>query len=133
MRMTNPRSSTFEVVQPTGWPRPSGYSNGIRVPAGHDLLFVAGQVAWDAENRIVSDGFAEQFEQALLNCVAVVEAAGGRSHHIVRLTVFCRDKEAYLARLSDIGKRYRAAMGNHYPVMSLIEISGLVEDGVNPY
>lgn len=123
-----PRSQ-LEVVLPPGWPRPSGYSNGLRVPAGHELLFVSGQVGWDASGRLVSPEFAPQFEQALRNCVAVVEAAGGTARDVVRLTLYCRDRHEYKSRLREVGEAYRRVMGGHFPTMSLVEVAGLVEDG----
>jgi enamine deaminase RidA (YjgF/YER057c/UK114 family) len=85
------------TVQPTGWAAPVGYSNGILAPAGGRLLFVAGQVGWDEDQRMVEGDFTAQFERALANVVAVVEAAGGSVSHIVRLTLFVVDKEEYVA------------------------------------
>jgi enamine deaminase RidA (YjgF/YER057c/UK114 family) len=131
MRMApapDPRTQ-LEVILPTGWPRPNGYSNGVRVPAGHELLFVSGQVGWDASGRLVSPEFAAQFEQALKNCVAVVEAAGGTPRDVVRLTLYCRDRNAYSSRLREVGAAYRRVMGSHYPSMSLVEVAGLLEEG----
>jgi enamine deaminase RidA (YjgF/YER057c/UK114 family) len=117
----------LQAVLPAGWRRPSGYSNGIRVPAGRELLFVAGQVGWDASERIVSGGFPAQFEQALRNCVTVVEAAGGTAADIVRLTMFCTDRSDYLGRLDEVGAAYRRIMGRHFPAMSLVQVAALVE------
>ena len=119
----------LEFVLPQGWKRPSGYSNGVRVPAGRDLLFVAGQVAWDEAGRLIEAGFAGQFERALRNCVTVVEAAGGRAADIVRLTMYCSDRSDYLDHLAEVGSAYRRVMGTHYPSMSLVEVAALVEDG----
>jgi len=119
----------LQVVLPRGWSRPSGYSNGLRVPAGRDLLFVAGQVGWDETGRLVEGGFAGQFERALRNCVTVVEAAGGAAADIVRLTLFCSDRREYLAHLGEVGQAYRRVMGSHYPAMSLVEVAALLEDG----
>lgn len=116
-------------VQPEGWPRPSGYSNAVRVPAGCDLLFVAGQIGWDERQRLVGDDFVAQFERALRNCVTVVQAAGGRAEDIVRLTVFCTRRGEYLARLADLGVAWKRVLGRHYPAMSLVEVSALVEAG----
>ena len=121
--------SELELILPDGWRRPRGYSNGVRVPAGRELLFVAGQIGWDASGRLVSSEFPAQFEQALRNCVAVVEAAGGSAGDIVRLTMYCRDRSAYASRLTEIGAAYRRVMGGHYPSMSLVEVAALVEDG----
>lgn len=119
----------LRVVLPEGWPRPSGYSQGLRVPAGRELVFVAGQVGWDASGRLVAPEFVPQFEQALRNCVAVVQAAGGRAEDIVRLTLFCADRREYLARLDDVGAAYRRVMGRHFPAMSLVEVAALLEEG----
>jgi len=121
---------TSDVVQPLGWKRPKGYSNGLLAPTGSRLLFIAGQVAWDEEERLVGEGdFVAQFAQALRNVVAVVRAAGGEPEHLVRLTIYVTDREAYLARQAELGAAYRDIMGKHYPVMALLGISGLVEDG----
>ena len=121
--------SEHERLQPPGWPRPRGYSNGVRVPAGHDLVFAAGMVGWDADERIVPGGFVPQFEQALRNVLAVVAEAGGGAEHVVRCTVFVTDKGAYLAAQREIGAAWREVMGRNYPAMALVEIAGLVEDG----
>ena len=119
----------LQVVLPEGWAPPRGYSNGLRVPAGRDLLFVSGQVAWDEAGRLIDTGFAGQFERALRNCVTVVEAAGGGAADIVRLTMFCSDRRDYLSHLGEVGQAYRRVMGSHYPPMSLVEVAGLLEDG----
>lgn len=119
----------LQVVLPEGWKRPSGYSNGLRVPAGRDLLFVSGQVAWDEAGQLIDTGFAGQFERALRNCVTVVEAAGGRAADIVRLTMFCSDRRDYLIHLAEVGLAYRRVMGGHFPSMSLVEVAALLEDG----
>ena len=98
-------------------------------PPGGRLLAVAGQVAWDAEQRIVSESFVEQFGQALSNVVAVVRAAGGTPEHVARLTIYVVDRNEYLADLSAVGGAYRAVMGKHFPAMALVEVAGLVEPG----
>ena len=127
--MSSARSGALQVVLPAGWRRPSGYSNGLRVPAGRDLLFVAGQVAWDETGRLVEGGFGRQFERALRNCVTIVEAAGGTAADIVRLTIYCSDRREYLAQLGAVGEAYRRVMGSHYPAMSLVEVAALLEEG----
>jgi len=122
-------AGSLETVLPAGWRRPRGYSNGIRVPAGRDLLFIAGQIGWDEAERLVSADFPAQFEQALRNCVSVVEAAGGRVSDIVRLSMYCSDRADYLSHLDEVGAAYRRVMGNHYPCMSLVQVAALVEAG----
>lgn len=122
-------AQAVRAIQPEGWPRPSGYANGILVPAGRDLLFVAGQIGWDEQGRVVSDDFVAQFAQALGNCVAVVRAAGGGPEDIVRLTIYVTDKSSYLDRLRDVGQAWKTVMGRHFPAMALVEVAGLIEQG----
>jgi enamine deaminase RidA (YjgF/YER057c/UK114 family) len=118
----------METVLPTGWKRPSGYSNGI-VAQGR-TLFVAGQVGWEPTTcRFESADFVAQFDQTLRNVVAVVRAGGGEPSHLARLTIYVTDKRAYLARLPEIGAAYRAHLGKHYPAMALVQVAALVEDG----
>lgn len=116
-----------EVILPTGWRRPSGFSHGVRVPAGRDLLFVAGQVAFDERQEIVGRDLTSQFRQALANCVAVVRAAGGEPADIVRLTVYVTDRDAYREQLGGLGDAWRAVMGLHFPAMALFQVAALVE------
>jgi len=117
----------MDIINPDSLAEPKGYNNGMRCDQGK-LLFVAGQVGWDREARIISDDFAEQFGQALSNVVAVVTAAGGEVTSIARLLIFVTDKKEYLSRLKEVGKVYAQIMGKHFPAMSLVEVSGLVED-----
>lgn len=112
-------------VQPEGWMRPRGYSNGM-IASGR-LLAVAGQIAWDAQGRIVHEAFAPQFEQALANVATIVRAAGGDPTHVISLTVYVTDKTEYIAALAAVGEGYRRVMGKHYPAMALVEVSGLLE------
>jgi enamine deaminase RidA (YjgF/YER057c/UK114 family) len=117
-------------VNPEGWKPPRGYSNGMLASAGSRPLAVAGQVAWDAEQRLVGEGdFAAQFRQALANVVRVVESAGGRAQDLAQLTVFVTDKQAYLDSTSELGAGWRELCGRHYPAMALVEVAGLVEPG----
>jgi enamine deaminase RidA (YjgF/YER057c/UK114 family) len=116
-------------VHPSSWAAPKGYSNGILAPAGGRLLFVAGQVGWDAAGRIVSDRFDTQFDRALANVLEVVAAAGGEARDLAQLTIFVTDKREYLAGLRALGRLYRERMGSHYPAMALVQVAGLVEDG----
>lgn len=117
------------VVQPEGWPRPRGYANGWLVPAGHDLLVLAGQIGWDESERLVSERFVDQFGQALANVATLVAAAGGGVEHIVRLTMYCTDKQQYLADLDGVGRAYQSVMGRHYPAMAMVQVADLVETG----
>jgi len=121
---------SLEPVDPEGWKPPKGYSNGMLAPPGARLLFVAGQVAWDAEAHIVGPGdFVAQFRQALENVVAVVRAAGGEPGHLGQLTIFVTDKRQYVQALRPIGAAWREVVGRHYPAMALVEVAGLLEEG----
>ena len=119
----------LRAVEPEGFPAPRGYSHGVLAPAGGRLLFVAGQIGWDADGRLVGDTFVAQFGRALANVAAVVRAAGGAPEHLARLTVYVTDRREYLADLAAVGEAYRAVMGRHYPAMALLEVSGLLEPG----
>lgn len=117
----------MQTILPDGWKRPSGYSNGV--VASGKVLFVAGQVGWNpATCAFESDDFVRQFDQALANVVAVVRAAGGAPEHIARLTVYCIDKQRYLAALREVGGAYRAHLGKHFPAMAMVQVSALIED-----
>ena len=118
----------MEILQPPGWARPRGYSNGIA--ADGRLVFVAGQVGWNAETEsFESDDFADQCRATFENIVAVLAEAGGKPEHIVRMTWYVVDKAEYLASLGKVGEAYRDIIGRHYPAMAAIEVGGLVEDG----
>ena len=114
------------ILEPPGWPRPKGYSAGISAEGA--LVFVSGQVGWDADGRFAAADLAGQVRQALRNVVAIVAEAGGRPQHITRMTWFITDKPAYLAAQKAIGEAYREVMGRHFPAMSVIVVAGLVED-----
>lgn len=116
-------------VNPVELGAPRGYSNGILAPAGGRLLFVAGQIAWDGEQRLVAADFPGQFARALENAVAVVRAAGGGPEHVARLTLYVTDRRQYLAALPAVGEAYRRVMGRHYPAMALLEVQALLEPG----
>ena len=118
----------MDFINPESLGRPRGYSNGVLVPAGARLLFVAGQIAWDEEQRIVSADFVEQFDRALRNVLVVVAAAGGRPEHLARMVVYVTDKAEYRRRTREIGERWRALLGRHYPAMALVEVKSLLED-----
>lgn len=104
-----------------------GYSNGMLASAGGRLLFVAGQIAWDADQNVVPGGFAEQFAQALSNVVTVVREAGGGPQDLGNLTIFVVDHREYVADLASVGVAYRGIMGSHYPAMALVEVKALLE------
>jgi enamine deaminase RidA (YjgF/YER057c/UK114 family) len=119
---------SFTLINPESLGAPRGYSNGVLADAGGRLLFIAGQVAWDRQQQIVSDDLVEQFDRALANVIAVVSEAGGRPEQIARLIIYVTDKNDYKTRLKEIGERYRARMGKHFPAMVLVEVAGLLED-----
>lgn len=106
---------------------PRGYSHGVL--ATGRLLFIAGQIGWNAQGQIVSSDFVEQFDQALANVLSVVREAGGTADSVARLTIYVTDRAEYLAAQGPIGARYRVRMGKHYPAMTLVEVSALLEDG----
>ncbi|MBC8259341.1 MAG: RidA family protein [SAR324 cluster bacterium] len=114
------------VLLPDGWKAPIGYSNGIAVDSGK-IVFIAGQVGWDAQQEFQSEEIAPQFEQALINILAVLEQAGGKPVHICRITAFCIDKKAYLKERSKLGNIWRKLMGKHYPAMSMIFVADLLD------
>ena len=116
----------MQVLQPPGWARPKGFSNGISVRGG-TTVYIAGQVGWTAEERFEQKSFAGQFRQALANIVAVLAQAGGRPEHLVRLTWYVIDKQEYLAALREVGAAYREIIGRHYPTMAVVQVTGLIE------
>jgi len=115
-----------KTITPDGWPRPRGYAHGIA--ARGTLVFVSGQIGWDEQQRFVSDDLAGQVRRALENVVAIVAAAGGRPEDVTRLTWYVLDKHAYVGASAAIGEAYRAVMDKHFPAMSVVEVSALVED-----
>jgi len=116
----------MDILHPKGWAPAVGYANGIAVSGGK-LVFVAGQVGWDAEQKFHSEAVAPQFEQALKNVLAVLAEAGGKPEHICRITAFCCDKPAYLAARKDLGRIWKGLMGKHFPCMSMIFVSDLLD------
>jgi enamine deaminase RidA (YjgF/YER057c/UK114 family) len=116
----------MEILQPPGWPRPRGYANGIA--ARGRFVFVSGMIGWNDEGRFESDDFAAQARQALSNVVAVLREAGARPEHIVRMTWYVVDKGEYLAAAGALGAAYREIIGAHYPAMTAVEVSALIED-----
>ena len=114
------------AIQPGGWARPSGYSNGIA--ARGEMLFVAGQIGWNERQEFESDDFAQQAERALQNVLKVVAAAGGSAQNVTRLTWYVVDKSEYAAAAKAVGAAYRRLFGAHYPAMTLVQVGALLED-----
>ena len=119
---------TFKLINPESLGAPHGYSNGVLTESGGRLLFIAGQIARDRQQQIVSADLVEQFDRALANVIAVVTEAGGQSEQIARLIIYVTDKNEYRKRMKEIGERYRARMGKHFAAMVLVEVAGLLED-----
>lgn len=115
----------MQVLKPPGWPRPSGYSNGIMTSGQH--VFVAGQIGWDENGRFQSHRMSDQVRQALRNICAVLAEAPAAPEHIVRLTWYVTSRDEYLADLENIGQAYRDVMGKHFPVMSVVQVVALME------
>jgi enamine deaminase RidA (YjgF/YER057c/UK114 family) len=116
----------MQILQPPGWARAKGYSNGIA--ASGRLVFIAGQIGWTGECKWEAKDFAGQFRQALQNILAVLAEANGKPEHIVRLTWYVVNKQEYLAAIRDVGAAYRDLMGRHYPTMAVVQVGALVED-----
>ncbi|MDQ5847924.1 MAG: RidA family protein [Pseudomonadota bacterium] len=115
----------MQALQPPGWARPKGFSNGIACTG--KLVFIAGQIGWTGQGEWRDKSFAGQFRQALQNIVDILKEAKGRPEHIVRLTWYVLDKQEYLAALKDVGAAYREIMGKHYPTMAVVQVAGLIE------
>jgi enamine deaminase RidA (YjgF/YER057c/UK114 family) len=115
----------FEILQPEGWPRPRGYSNGIAATGRQ--VFVAGQIGWDAQGRFPGPSMAAQVRRALENVCAVLAVAGATPAHVVRLTWYVTSRNDYYAELKEIGAAYRTVMGKHFPVMSVVQVVALME------
>jgi enamine deaminase RidA (YjgF/YER057c/UK114 family) len=116
-----------KVLHPKGWAAPIGYANGVAAPSGR-IVFVAGQVGWDEQQRFRSEDIAPQFEQALKNVLAVLAEAGGGPQHVCRLTAYCCDKPGYLRARRALGAIWRRHMGRHYPAMSMIFVADLLDN-----
>lgn len=119
-------SSALRPVNPPGWARPKGYSNGV-VGRG-TVVFVAGQIGWNGQEVFESDDFIAQLRQALHNTVEVLAAAGARPEHVARMTWYVLDKREYVSRMAEVGSAYREIMGRNFPAMTLVQVAGLVED-----
>ncbi len=118
---TKPRA-----VLPEGWARPKGYANGV--VAHGPTLFIAGMIGWDADQRFHSDDFGDQARQALQNVAEVLQAAGGKSENIVRMTWYVTDKREYLAAASAVGQAFREIIGSYTIAMTAVEVKALIED-----
>lgn len=116
---------THRILQPDGWARPKGYSNGIS--ARGRTIVLAGQIGWDAEQRLVGSDLVTQAKQALRNIVAILAEDGAKPEHIVRLTWYVTDRAAYLAAAAELGAAYREVLGKHFPAMTAVEVSALME------
>ena len=114
------------VLQPPSWAKPKGFANGIAVKGG-TTVYLAGQVGYTGQGEWRARDFAGQFRQALANILEVLAQAGGKPEHLVRLTWYVLDKQEYLGALKEVGAAYRELMGRHYPVMAVLQVSGLVE------
>lgn len=115
----------MKVLQPPGWPRPKGYANGIA--AFGRLVFTAGVIGWDEEERIVAPDLAGQFRQILLNILAILAEDGAGPEHVVRMTCYVVDLDEYRASLPEVGAAWRAVMGRNFPAMAVVGVTGLVE------
>ena len=118
---------TMQILQPPGWSKPKGYSNGIAVTGG-TTVFIAGQIAFNSQNIIEEKTFAGQFRQTLKNTLAVLAEAGGKPEHIVRMTWYITDKKEYLGAIKEVGAAYRELIGRHYPTMAVVQVVALMED-----
>ena len=117
----------IDPIQPPGWVAPKGYSNGMLVTGGGSMLFIAGQVAWDAQQQLVGEGdFVRQFTKSLENVASVLTEAGGRVEHIVRMTLYLTDCATYLDCQKEVGAAYRSIMGKHFPAMSAVQVAALL-------
>lgn len=115
----------MQKLQPPGWAEPKGYANGVM--ARGTLLFVGGQIGWNAAQQFESDDFVVQTRQALQNIVAVLQAGGAGPQHMVRMTWYVTSRDEYLASLRALGSVYREVMGKHFPAMTCVQVAGLVE------
>ena len=117
--------TAHQSLLPPGWKRPRGYANGIA--ASGRMVFTAGVVGWDAEERFVASDLAGQFRQVLLNTLAILAEGGAGPDHIVRMTWYITSREDYLAQIAEIGAAYRDLIGRTYPAMAVVEVAALVE------
>nr|WP_047165520.1 RidA family protein [Sphingomonas sp. Y57] len=116
----------MRILQPEGWPRPKGYANAIEVRGR--TIYVAGLIGWNEEERFVAKDLPGQFEQILRNLVALLAEGGAGPEHVVRMTWYVTDKQAYLRELRSIGEIYRSIMGKVFPTMAVVQVVALMED-----
>jgi len=116
----------FTFLEPEGWQRPKGYANGI--VASGQLVVLGGQIGWNAQQTFETDDFVEQFRQTLINIVTLLNEAGAGPEHLVRLTWFITNREAYLASQKAMGAAYREVIGRNFPTMSVVQVVKLIED-----
>jgi len=116
----------MKLLQPSGWAEPKGYANGV--VARGAMLFVGGQIGWNAQQQFESDDFIAQTRQTLQNILAVLQAGGAGPEHMVRMTWYVVDRVEYVARLKELGAVYREVMGKNFPAMTCVEVSALVEE-----
>ncbi len=115
------------TLLPDGWPRPKGYANGVMAQGNHHI-FCGGQIGWNSEGVFESQDFSGQLRQALQNVLAILQAAEAGPEHMTRMTWYITDKQAYLSDLREVGAIYREIMGKHYPAMSVVEVTALIEN-----
>ena len=118
---------SHRILQPDGWPRPRGYSNGVS--ARGRMIFVAGQIGWNRQGELAGADLVTQSRKALENILAILATDGAQPEHLVRLTWYVVNRQAYLDSASALGEAYREVMGSHYPAMSAVEVSALMEAG----
>lgn len=123
------RVGRVESINPSSLGAPIGYAHGRLAPAGAQWLCIAGQIGWDADQRLVGPDLVQQFAQALRNVQSVLLAAQGRPCDLMRMTIYVVDKQAYLSSTKALGKAYQAVFGKHYPAMALVEVAALLEPG----
>ncbi|GLH79115.1 enamine deaminase RidA [Bradyrhizobium sp. SSBR45G] len=124
LAVVKPDEAGLRVLQPSGWPMPKGYANGIS--AEGRIVVTGGVIGWD-ENEKLADGFVAQVRQALANIAAILAEGQARPEHLVRLTWYVVDMDEYLGNLKDLGRIYREIFGSHYPAMALVQVVRLVE------
>jgi len=116
----------MQILQPPSWARPRGYANGV--VASGQLVFISGQIGWDEQCRFQATDLVAQVHQVLQNVLTVLAEANGKPEHIARMTWYVVDKQEYLARGKELGAVYRTLMGQHYPAMTVVQVTSLVED-----